>query len=118
MPQSKLLIQKVSQKGRGVFAAQPFKKGDVIEVCPIVILSPKDRKAIDTTILYNYKETKDLRFRLAETEHELAARTPLAVGSRPMAVQPQTAVVANQLEDARAAVRAGDLLHAHINPFI
>ena len=66
----------------------------------------------------NYKETKDLRFRLAETERELAARIPPAAGFRPSAVQPQTAVAARQLEDARVAARAGDLLHAYINPFI
>jgi len=65
-----------------------------------------------------YKETKDLRFRLAETEHELVVRIPLAVGWRPKAAQPQTVVVAFQLEDVRVAVRVGevsDLLHAHVN---
>ena len=66
----------------------------------------------------NYKVIKLLRFRLAETEHELVVRTPPVVGSRPTAAQPQTAAVVLQLEDARAAVRAGDLLHAHINPFM
>ncbi len=54
MPQPNLLIRKVFQKGRRVFAAQPFKKGDTIETCQIVILSSKDRKAIDKTLLYNY----------------------------------------------------------------
>src|SRR3989344_7568951 len=66
----------------------------------------------------NYKEAKVLRFRLAETEHERVARTPLEAGSRPTVVQPQTAVAAYQLEDDRAAVRVGDLLHAHVNPLI
>jgi len=59
----------------------------------------------------NYKETKDLRFRLAETEHEPVARTPLAAGLRPTAVQPQTVVVALQLEDVRVAVRVGVVRH-------
>ena len=78
----------------------------------------------------NHKETKCLRFRparttgvvhsgeLAETEHEPAARTTLVVGFRPTAVQPQTVVVAPQLEDVRVAAGDGDLLHTHINPFI
>src|SRR3989344_2417027 len=66
----------------------------------------------------NNKETKDLRFRLAETEHEPVVRTPLVAGSRPTAEQPQTAAAACQLEDARVDPRVGDLLHAYINPFI
>ena len=66
----------------------------------------------------NYKEEKVLRFRLAETEHELVARIPLVAGLRPTAVQPQTVVVALQLEDARVAAGVGDLLHAHVNPLI
>ena len=44
----------------------------------------------------NYKETKDLRFRLAETEHELVARRPLVGGYRPSDVQPQTVVAASR----------------------
>src|SRR3989344_4759981 len=66
----------------------------------------------------NYKEAKVLRFRLAETEHELVVRIPLEGGSRPIVAQPQTVAVACQLEDAREAVRVGDLLHAHVNPLI
>ena len=65
-----------------------------------------------------YKKTKCLRFRLAETEHEFDVRIPLAVGSRPSVVQPQTVVVAHQSEDERAANGVGDLLRAHINRFI
>ena len=59
-----------------------------------------------------------LRFRLAETEHELAVRIPLAAGPRPTVAQPQTVAVACQLEDVRVADRVGDLLHAHVNPLI
>ena len=66
----------------------------------------------------NCKETKDLRFRLAETEHELVDRMPLEVGLRPTVDQPQTAAAASQLEDVRVAVGVGDLLHAHVNPLI
>ena len=66
----------------------------------------------------SYKETKGLRFRLAETEHELVVRMPLVAGSRPIAVQSQTVVVACQPEDVRVAVRVGNLLHAHVNPLI
>ena len=57
------------------------------------------------------KEAKILRFRLAETEHELVVRIPLVVGFRPIVVQPQTVVVAFQLEDVRVAVRVGVVRH-------
>ena len=53
------------------------------------------------------KRPKDLRFRLAETEHELVVRIPLVVGFRPIVVQPQTVVVAFQLEDVLVAVGVG-----------
>ena len=52
------------------------------------------------------KETKLLRFRLAETETPLAARIPGVVRRRPR-VEPQTVVVAFQVEDVRVAVRIG-----------
>ena len=41
---------------------------------------------------------------VSETEHELVVRIPLVVGFRPIVVQPQTVVVAFQLEDVRVAV--------------
>ncbi|HLD00012.1 MAG TPA: SET domain-containing protein [Patescibacteria group bacterium] len=50
----KLVVRKVLRKGRGIFADRNFKKGDVIEVCPVVVLSAKDRKVIDQTALYDY----------------------------------------------------------------
>ena len=41
-------------KGRGVFVTRKFKKGEIIEKCPIIIISNKDKKFIDKTNLYNY----------------------------------------------------------------
>ena len=67
--------------------------------------------------LKNHKETKGLRFRLAETERELAARTPIVRRPRPSAAQPQTTDAAFELEDVRVAAGAGDLLHTDIKPF-
>ncbi|MFB6182046.1 MAG: SET domain-containing protein [Candidatus Magasanikbacteria bacterium] len=51
---SNLEIQETENKGRGVFAKKDFRKGEVIEVCPVIRLSEKDREVINETELYNY----------------------------------------------------------------
>ena len=40
--------------GRGVFTDRAIKKGVVIEVSPVIVLSVKDRKKAEETRLYNY----------------------------------------------------------------
>lgn len=35
-PRPALYIRKVRGMGRGVFAGRPFRKGEVIEVCPVI----------------------------------------------------------------------------------
>ncbi len=40
--------------GRGVFTAEALREGDLIEVCPVLVLPPSDREAIDATRLYHY----------------------------------------------------------------
>ena len=40
--------------GRGVFTAAPIAEGSLIEVCPVIALSGKDRGQIDRTGLYDY----------------------------------------------------------------
>lgn len=44
---------------------------------------------------------------VSETEHELVDRITFVIGFRPIVVQPQTVVVAFQLEDVRVAVGVG-----------
>lgn len=41
-------------KGRGVFAQQNFKKGEVIETCPVIVLPAEDIDSLELTELYNY----------------------------------------------------------------
>ncbi|OWY22254.1 SET domain-containing protein [Sphingobacteriales bacterium UPWRP_1] len=41
-------------KGRGVFAAHPLKAGEIIEICPVLVLPPNNRPQIDNTKLYDY----------------------------------------------------------------
>lgn len=47
-------IKNTKQKGRGVFATKDFKKGEVIEECPIIYISKKEDVDIQKTILGRY----------------------------------------------------------------
>lgn len=40
--------------GIGVFATSPIAAGEVIEVCPVVIVPAEQRPPVDATVLYNY----------------------------------------------------------------
>ena len=44
----------IKNAGRGVFASVDIKKGELIEVCPILILWGKDSKHVMETLLQNY----------------------------------------------------------------
>jgi len=48
--QSEFIVKKIKKKGRGVFANQDYKKGQVIEVCPCI----KERKDNISLILKDY----------------------------------------------------------------
>jgi uncharacterized protein len=41
-------------KGRGVFSQQNFKRGEVIETCPVIVLPPEEIDSLELTQLYNY----------------------------------------------------------------
>ncbi len=41
-------------KGRGVFALKNFKQGEIIEKCPVINVTPKERKHCEKTILAYY----------------------------------------------------------------
>jgi SET domain-containing protein len=55
-------FKKTGKKGRGVFALKDFKKGELIERCPVITFSPKERKILEKTILnfyiYPWKSTR------------------------------------------------------------
>ena len=40
--------------GKGVFAITDIQRDELIEVCPVLLLSKQDTKEIDKTRLYNY----------------------------------------------------------------
>jgi uncharacterized protein len=49
-----LYIGDAGEKGRGVFTKTSIPANTVIEVSPVIILSPGDRKRIEETSLYYY----------------------------------------------------------------
>ncbi len=49
-----LYIKEVPGKGRGVFTDEDIKAGELIEICPVLVLPYKDRKFIDQTKIFNY----------------------------------------------------------------
>lgn len=61
-----LYIANTTDRGRGVFTAKAITKGEIIEICPLIILSEKDKKIIHQTHLHDYY------FDWGETEKECA----------------------------------------------
>jgi SET domain-containing protein len=49
-----IIVRRVAKKGRGVFAAHNFGVGQVIENCPVLIFTPKERKHLEKTLLNYY----------------------------------------------------------------
>lgn len=49
-----LFVARTHDRGRGVFTNKKIKKGQTIEMCPIIVFSKKDREQIDSTFLYEY----------------------------------------------------------------
>jgi uncharacterized protein len=51
---SSLTIATSPKRGRGVFTTKNLKKGTVIEISPVLVLTEKERKTIEKTLLYHY----------------------------------------------------------------
>lgn len=49
-----MIVRKTSKKGRGVYALRDFAKGEVVEICPVLIFDTKGRKNLEKTILSHY----------------------------------------------------------------
>ena len=50
----KVYVKETPSRGRGVFARVPIKEGEVIEVCPVIVLPDDQWEIIDSTNLTNY----------------------------------------------------------------
>jgi len=49
-----LYIFKTATRGRGVFTSTALEKGDMIEICPLIIIPPNEVAAIHQTVLHDY----------------------------------------------------------------
>jgi uncharacterized protein len=49
-----LYIANSNLGGRGVFTGAPIRSGDLIEVCPVIVMKPGEMEVLDTTTLYDY----------------------------------------------------------------
>jgi SET domain-containing protein len=51
---NKIIIKNISKNHRGVFAAKSIRKGEIIEICPVIPLPKSDTKHLEKTFLTNY----------------------------------------------------------------
>jgi SET domain-containing protein len=49
-----LFVAPAGKKGRGVYTSKNIPAGTVIEISPVLVLSPKERKTIEETKLFDY----------------------------------------------------------------
>jgi SET domain-containing protein len=49
-----VFVKDTDKKGRGVFAGKHFASGEIVETCPVVYLSPKERTHSEHTIFAYY----------------------------------------------------------------
>ncbi|SES16200.1 SET domain-containing protein [Salipaludibacillus aurantiacus] len=49
-----LEVKQSTEKGRGVFTLKSFKKGEIIEKAPVIIIPKSELRAIMTTVLVDY----------------------------------------------------------------
>ena len=50
----KFKVKVTPKKGRGLFATKNIKKGEIIEKCPVLALTPKERLNAEKTLLNYY----------------------------------------------------------------
>lgn len=55
-PSKKIILapSKIPHAGRGVFASHSIHKGELIESCPVIVVSPNDVEHLKQTDLHNY----------------------------------------------------------------
>ncbi len=47
-------VRKTQDKDRGAFALKNFKNGEIVETCPVIRLTPRERKRCKGTVLELY----------------------------------------------------------------
>ena len=54
LPSDKIYLKITKDKGRGVFARRPIKKGETIEVCPVIVCPGNQWELLDETAVGEY----------------------------------------------------------------
>ena len=49
-----LYIANSNNKGRGVFSSENLAAGTIIEISPVIVMSPEERVILDQTLLHDY----------------------------------------------------------------
>lgn len=49
-----IYLKEVAGKGRGVFAARNYRKGELVEAAPVIVINNEDTDLIDQTALADY----------------------------------------------------------------
>ncbi len=49
-----LYISNSDGRGRGVFTAHSIERGDLIEICPLILVAPEDVEKLNDTGLFDY----------------------------------------------------------------
>jgi SET domain-containing protein len=49
-----IIVKNTAKKGRGVFALRDFAVGEIVETCPVINVTPKERKIVEKTIFTYY----------------------------------------------------------------
>lgn len=52
--QNKVILKNIRHRGRGVFAKKKIKKGEVIEICPVIPIPLKEERWLKKTFIDNY----------------------------------------------------------------
>lgn len=92
-----LIVKNVRGKGRGVFTTKAIKKGDIVEVCPVIPFSVREASTVMGTILghyvfewgkacrnaalplgygavYNHSPTPNIYYRMREAKNQIVFR--------------------------------------------
>jgi len=79
-------VRKTPKAGRGVFALKDFAPGEIIEKCPIINVTPKERKHIEKTILnfyvYPWRSTRSGSIVLGYGSIYNHSFTPMQIGNK------------------------------------
>jgi len=55
-PSTKIILKKsrIAKAGRGVFATRNIRKGEIIETCPVILVSKRDPSNVDGVVMLRY----------------------------------------------------------------